>query len=326
MADAAATEREDTVRSRDIIDRASWILVPMLLASGLSDRALGATIGYWRFDDPGATNGGVIGTTVSEVNSSALDATGQSGAQYTDSVPGALIRDPVSGVTYANQFSLNGPGNVEYVTVPNSTLLNTTDFTVELFLRIIGQPNSYDSFVRRAQGSDPRWQIDFSHGDTADSFGKIRARFDNAGQTNVVPTGDYVFVDTDTGSGDPADYTEATDDVADEGDGINDDLSWHHIALTYDASERRTTIFTDYEQGSSRTLNEAFTQPDAILQIGNFYTGYGLMIDEFRYSDSVLSTSQFLRVVPEPSALVLLALGALAILGFGRRRGSVARR
>ncbi len=317
------------MKAWNIGDRIPWILAAVLLALGLSGVALGATVGYWRFDDPGATDGGSIGTALTEVNSAALNATGASGVIYTDSVPGKFIYDPVSGISHANEYALHGPGSVEYVNVPNSTLLDTANFTIEMFIRLIGQPGSYDSSVRRSQllepGKTQRMQIDFSGSSSASSFGKIRARFDNfpqapaVPQTNIVPTGDYIFVDTDSGSGDPADYTGATGDVRDEGDDINDDLSWHHVALTYDATAQTTTIFTDYQQGSSRTFNDPFTHPSGVLQIGNFYSGYGLMIDEFRYSDSVLTADQFLWVVPEPSTLVLLALGSLAILGFRRR-------
>lgn len=309
------------MRARSIVNRFPWILAAVCLALGLLGVAHGATVGYWRFDDPGAADGGLIGTALTEVNSATLNGTGASGVVYTDSVPGRFIYDPVSGLTHANEFALDGSGSNDCVNVPNNALLDTSDFTVEMFFRIIGQPHSYDSFAKRNQGGDPRWQIDFSHGGNAGDFGQIRARMDNAGQENVVPTGAYVFVDTDSGSGNPADYTDATGDVADEGDGINDDLSWHHVAITYDASDRRFTIFTDYEQGSFRTLDDLFVQPDAALQIGKLVnSNYGLMIDEFRYSDGVLSVGQFLQVVPEPSTLVLLALGSLALFGLRRRR------
>ena len=289
------------------------LLVPLALAAGLQAQA--ATIGYWRLDDAVVTNGQVIATTGTETNYPALNATGENNARYTNDVPGAFIYDPVAGRSVTNTFALDATAANARIRVPNSVLLDPAapdeSFTVEFFIKIIGEPPAYNLFVGRTEDgpivddattSDRRgWQVDFDHGAGATGFGKIRCRFDTPGTPppdwNRVARADAVHVDTDSGSGNPADYDDPSD-VSNDGDGSNDSPSqvWRHVALTYDDSTKIAAIWSDGRQGTTFTLNGAFVHPGAAIAIGKHYgSNYGLLIDEIRYSSGVLSPGRFLR-------------------------------
>lgn len=277
---------------------------------------------------------------MSEVNSLTANRAGGAGGDLTylnSSLPGPAIYDPVAGTQYANTMAARVVNR--RLRVANNTLLNPTSpdtsFTFEFFLRIIEEPTGYNSFSQRVKDGaavEPdeagnhdirRWQVDFSHGKNKNGFGKIRSRWDTpqpGGDWNNVSTGDYVYVDTDSGSGDPNDYTGATGDVADEGDGINDLVEWHHVALVWNAASKQFTIYEDYEAGTTKTLNGTFVHPDQYLDIA-LGSGFEYYIDEIRYSSGALSSNQFLRAVPEPSSyLTMGGLFGVALLVVRRRR------
>lgn len=275
------------------------LILPLIAVVVIAD-VHADTIGFWRFDEAEAADDAddaEISAAVSEFNSPALDATPNSAPLYSNDVPGTLTVDPVTGKTWPNRFSLNGTGSNSRVHVPNDPLLNTPDgdFTVEMFFKLLAEPPSWNWFIRREEAGDKRWQIDFNHNTGSGSFGRIRSRWDTPdGDENNVTTGDYVYFDTPTGSGELDDYVAA--DVSEDGDGVNDMPEWHHVALVYRHESKEFVIYTDYEEGSTRTLAGTYTHPDNIIQIGKG-TGsdYGLLVDDVRYSDVALEPSQFLQ-------------------------------
>lgn len=263
---------------------------------GASARA--TTIGWWRLDDAGATDGGAVGTADNAQGNSQLDGTGSSGAKYTTDVPDAVIVDPVTGQRVTNTFALDATANNARVTVADfvGNPLDTAAFTVEMFLKLPDPndlPTSFHSFARRNSGGKG-WQIDYnaptySSGGTNPNAHKIRARFDPVGGSNKVTQGKLV-----------------------------NDGEWHHIALVTDGTIGR--IYTDYQAGTSITLGSTLVN-DFDLAFGKFASsGYPLIIDELRVTDRVLQPSEFLRAIPEPCTLSLLALGGLAAVLRRRRR------
>ncbi len=317
-----------------------------------SSAASGAVIGYWRFDnDTGASDGANINAALSEVNGLTANRIGNANGTLkymNSSLPGPYIFDPLTNTVRANTFAARVRDR--RLRVANNPLLNPTSpdtsFTFEFFLRIIEEPGSWNSFSRREKdgpfepdGKQPddnikhdirRWQVDFNHSPSKNYFGRIRSRWDtpwdqgdpnSAGDWNNVSQGDYVYVDTDTGSGDPNDYTGNTGDVADEGDGINDLPQWHHVALVWDAPVKEFTIYTNYQKGSTRPLNGAFEHPNNFLDIV-LGSGFEYYIDEIRYTGGALSPNQFLRAVPEPASWLSMAglMGLAVVVQQYRRR------
>ena len=95
--------------------------------------------------------------------------------------------------------------------------------------------------------------------------------------------------------------TDTMDQHADTSGHSLNDGNWHHIAVTYDeASSPQLKLYVDYELAASLIPNtpdnKLYYDPGYPLQIGS-YTGDGLegWIDEVRFTDEVLSTSEFLR-------------------------------
>ena len=312
-----------------------------------SSAASGAVIGYWRFDnDAGAADGANINAALSEVNGLTANRIGNANGTLkymTSSLPGPYIFDPLTNTVRANTFAARVKDR--RLRVANNPLLNPTSpdtsFTFEFFLRIIEEPGGYNSFSQRVENGPfqddvkgpikkhdiRRWQVDFNRGKTKGAFGKIRSRWDTpqptgtGGDWNNVSKGDYVYVDTDSGSGDPNDYTGKTGNVADEGDGINDLPQWHHVALVWDAPVKQFTIYTNYQAGETRTLNGAFVHPDKFLDIV-LGSGFEYYIDEIRYTAGALSSNQFLRAVPEPASWMSMAglMGLAVVVQQYRRR------
>ena len=194
-----------------------------------------------------------------------------------------------------------------------------------MFIKLEGEPGGYHSFVRRREQNDLRWQIDFDHA-TMGAFGRIRSRWDTpAGAPDnmneqgvdenvnfvVGPTGganipgtQRLWVDTDAGDGDPISYDDAADWAAD-GDGTNDNLDWHHVALTFDENAGTISFYYDYELAQTRTLSDSqgdgYTHPAAGILFGKLANaGYGMWMDEIRFSSKVLQPSEFLQVMNEP--------------------------
>lgn len=303
----------------------------------LSFSAHADTVGHWRFAEDSAAAGGQISSAENFASPGALDASVANGTPlYSDDVPAAEIYDPVSDTTYPNLFSLDASGSFANFSTDNSTVLDSS-FTVEFFIKMIGEPASYESILDRVEALDLSWKIDFDHA-FSPSFGRIRTRFDTpAGgisdgvdENGVDENWNFVagplggasaaklYIDTgakdaagvDVGpqnTGNPNDYIyDATSvnpnevDVSLQGDGLNDTPKWHHVALSFDETTGEIRIYFDYALAQSRILSDSeangYTHPFAGLRFGKLSgSENGLLLDEIRYSDEILTTRQFLR-------------------------------
>ena len=270
------------------------------IADGGTTAANGSTIGYWQFDD--GTIGDPAGTLVSELNSPALDGTaGDYNASgsipvYDVSTPGLQIADGVGGTIFnsSNTSSLEfdrtdagtttNSNNGGSITVADpggvDSILKPTSFTVEAFVRL-GEQSDWANIVSKTKSGGTSWMMDVN------SNGTLRARFDNATTSN---------------------QNFATSAFLRDGE-------WHHVAMTFDGSTNAIGLYMDYSQVGSATLSGSLEYSDSPLMMGAGGGGraYDGLLDEVRLSDTVLTTDQFLVVVPEPSTLALALLGLLSL-------------
>jgi len=107
--------------------------------------------------------------------------------------------------------------------------------------------------------------------------------------------------------------------------GLIGDDDWHHLAFTFDRNANGTQqIFIDGSPDSTATLVGNWSWNNRPIEIGRshdaFWYRYDGLMDDFRLYDRKLSDAEVLSLVPEPSTLLLAALGLLGLVGWGRRR------
>lgn len=264
--------------------------------------APGATVAYWQFDE--GTPGNDATTVVTQVNSPALDGTGVNDGgglpDFSSEVPFGTVYSSGSVVNASNTgaLSINNtglPGNVGshstgVIQVDGSNaLVKQTTFTIELFVK-------FDLFAEfagiigkeRNDNSGCSWQID------TDGTGKLRVRFD----TQALGTG---------GNGVSGYNQSWTSNF------VITDGQWHHVALTYDETNRTFALFADYAQQATDQTAFNLVYDDDVFEIGHIAgRGFDGWVDEVRLSDTILAPSQFLAI-PEPASLTLLAPALLMI-------------
>ena len=268
------------------------------------------TLGYWRFDDGVASNGAVV-LVAKDSSSNGFNAipTSRGGGTYSNDVPGTIIFDPLANAARSNQFSMDVSASNRRLAVPNKSAFNTS-FTIEMFVKINGEPAGYHTFLRRNAGSNSRWQIDFDHGN-AGAFGRMRSRLDTPDGDNAnfvlgptggssVPAERRIWVDTDSGNGLVSSYNDPSDWSRD-GNGLNDRPEWHHVALSLDENTGVVKFYFDYELMQTRALvdndESGYVHPSSAIEFGKFGGNYGVLIDEIRYTGRPLDQDEFLRVV-----------------------------
>jgi len=314
----------------------------VLLSLIFSLPASADTVGHWRFDADGAEINSPITAAENISNAGTHDAELLAGNPvYSSDVPSKQIYDPITDEVFENGFSLNATDPNSKLRVASSEDFNTS-FTVELFIKIIDEPNGWHSFIRRQEGADLRWQIDMDNSANGLYNGRARSRWDTPAEgisdnkaekdvdenTNFVvsPQGGNnapkVFIDTgakdeagaDVGpqnTGNPIDYifdaasaNPNEQKVSLQGDSINDDDRWHHVAVTFDQDSGEISFFFDYALAQKKTLSDSaengYTHPDAPIDFGKLVNKeYGLLLDEIRFSDAILSPNNFLRITGE---------------------------
>ena len=302
--------------SGDILTPGSFLREPL--------DATGSTTAFWRMEEDDAADGGDIVSLENE-GSVLFAASPVSGLpKYSTDVPGTTIFDPVSGTSYPNEFSLDATlGNARVGAGYDAAF--DTSFTLETFIKLVGEPGGYHGLMRRYQTADLRWQVDFDHANSG-AFGRIRARWDtpagepdNMAQNGIdenfnfvvgpqgggnIPDNQRIWIDTDPGDGMVASYDDP-DNWALDGDGINDIPEWHHIAMTFDQETGTVGFYYDYELMQQRILSDSeadgYTHPSGGFQFGKFSgEEYGLLYDEVRYIEGVLTSFQFLQAVSAP--------------------------
>jgi hypothetical protein len=280
---------------------------------GVSPVASATVLGYWEYDD--AASGTIATTLVTEANAPTLNGTAVANGTgsrptHDSDTPGEVITAGLGGpvVNAANDTSLlfvnaSIPGNLNshdggrVDVADNNPLTRPINLTVEAFIRIDERVN-FPTIVgkSRADSGGTSWTLDLNNN------GTLRARVDS----QALGTG---------GTGVPG-FNQGFSTTLNLEDGL-----WHHVAMTYDDTTRALRLFVDYNDigGGFTTFNLVYdSQP---LRVGQGAGGRAFdgNIDEVRISDTVLTTSEFLRAIPEPSALAAILVAA-SLLRLGRRR------
>ncbi len=304
----------------------------MVPTQGSAAAAAPSVTGWWRFEnhlagasEVPATAGAAIENAPSLMNNAQLQAAAVTAgaAKYSADRPGPFILDPLSGSVIQNAHSMDATAANARFRIGSDALLNTEDFTLEFWMKLTGEPTQQESFVKRqtngpladsdSTGTDfSGWDIFMDHSSGA-NYGKISARWDAPGAKlpppltaspfdfNKVILGDFIFVDTPSGSGNPIDYTAGTPDFFTLGDQVNDMSrnQWQHVAIAYTGANKLARIYTNYAlSASTTTFKGTFVHPAAGIDFGKFSSGtWALLIDEVRYTGRALVPAQMLRVV-----------------------------
>ncbi|WFB36963.1 PEP-CTERM sorting domain-containing protein [Kiritimatiellota bacterium B12222] len=266
-----------------------WACLFPILAAFTAAQA--STVGWYRME--GTAGDAISSVATSEGTAPTLT---QSGAtfNYGSNVAGSQIYDPVSDTTYANTSSLEYTGNATTAYLQSADTVggpfDVADFTIEMFVKVDTVVNNYRYFVDH----DPTNAWGFRVLDNDDNY-KVGAVVDNG---------------TLSGSGDAVDVA----------DGL-----WHHMAIVVKSSDdgnNFSRFYFDYQLIRENTgltyLNDYNPEVSAPFRIyAEEFSGYA---DEVRFSNSILSTDDFLVAIPEPGTFTLFGLGFIAIyLGIRRR-------
>lgn len=250
-----------------------------LTVATMAGPASAALIGDWTFNENG-------GTTAIDSSASANNGTLTNGVTYV-AAPGA------PGTNYAAHF--DGVDDfIQYAHIAAYDLAG--DFTIEAWIKNADATYAHEPLI----------------------FGQQVSRF------GLSTAGDYVYQ-----------YVNNSPSGFNKGGSTGSANAWHHVVAVWDQttnpSSRRLEIFVDAATNGDYYLFDSTGTVVPGTDGGSFFTGksnssatYGYFtgdVDEIRFYNEALTFTQvaanFLAgptlLVPEPSALALLGLSALAL-------------
>jgi hypothetical protein len=248
-----------------------------LLAASLAAPAGAATIGYWRMEvdlDP-STNGLRVANQVAGGSDlTSTEAFIDLAANPNGTVPntGAINLGSVGSSLQGGANGING-------TIAHYSMLDAASFTVEFWART---GESEATLFQRSNGAN--------------------------GLTIANPNALQVTYYVSNGAGGGVLVTLNT--------GHNMDATWRHYAFSYDQA---TGVGSFFVNGVVVATNNGvdgralFWGTSTTTRVGllmDYASAFNGTMDELRLSNTALSATQLLGAVPEPSALLLLALAA----------------
>ena len=224
-------------------------------------------------------------------NATATAYTGGREPSFSSDVPGTRIREGEDGPVHVNAASLAfQTGVVKYAA--NTLLPLYSAQTIEFFVKLDAPPQQWASIARCNRSTtitDPTWALGF-----ADANGQINLRFD------IDINGEIV---RDQSKGAINGGTKMS---------IRD-RRWHHLALAFEPKEEGGTkamFWLDYCENpyvietSGDMIWEDGKAPIWLGQTGASPSFIG-KIDELRISKGVLDPSEFLRVEPSGTMVII---------------------
>ncbi len=288
-----------------------WLVVVLAGVLVMSGTAAihAATIGYWRFESsddflkdsgPNGFNLGTVGAPAPTYL--ALPVSG----------PGSKFSNPILQTEQSNAGVADfgsAPGGY-FSTAGTSDIFNVNAFTIEAFVNLSNRTDTDILIASQNGGTDRSWQFGVNRVAGTNDYGLSLYCAPNASHD---PSARFFL--THTISGFPRlvigndYYVAASFDLSAQTGGVKLYLQ----DLTAGADLHMATFNHDLS-----VLNHS----DADFCIGSRATGQYIwsgLIDEVRFSNTVLSEGQLLIQVPEP-ATIFLVVGALLCLAFRRRR------
>ncbi len=273
------------------------------LASYVSEVTSQNPLFYWRlndtvYDDPMAV----------EVDNSA----------YADSIAKVIsLSDVVMGDTSGNALTpAGGFGGFEagnsWFTLPGTNsndLIQTLTSPKDVMSSTLG---STSNWVKTTTGPTPTYMYGTLYRADAGGTGSLYTFIDNDGKFGIRIT---------NGAGE----TTVLADVRSAG--AYNDGQWHHVAATWNEAEGRATIYIDGGSvAGGETVIGVFTDGTDFLSTGRNQFGKG-HANSLRYVGSADELAlwtgeltaqqvadQYLSALPEPASLLMLGLGAMALL------------
>ncbi|MDZ7615805.1 MAG: LamG domain-containing protein [Patescibacteria group bacterium] len=271
------------------------VLTTLVVAPAVSAEA----ILFYRMED--STAGSAATSLKSDGTSLTNAIAADGGGVFNADVPGAFIFDPVTNVYRPNATSVytTSAGRFDVT----GAVTQVRNFTVEAFIKT-SETASFARILQKQRGGalDASWRIDPRN------------------TTNIA-------IRADSNDGTYGLYNQSVNGSQNINSG-----QWQHLALTYTDGVAGVTpgvlnVYWDYTLAATLTMNNlgVMQYDTGLFSIaGGPGSPNGLvgLIDEVRFSNTVLAPDQFLRAtaVPEPGSCALLLLAACGLAACRRRR------
>ncbi len=260
-------------------------------------------IGYWRFENGGnATTLGLDSSGNSRDLSNVVAAGSVTSLTTLGAIPSTI---PQTSASNTRLISISGTNQFAFYRA-DETAFYQTSFTIEAYFRATSN-STFGHIASQSGTGQDQWRLGFNSGSGVLAFGLSG---NGSGfvpfNLTVAEANSNAWVNKDI-------YVAAAVNVTGSGTTVN----WYYQNLTDNGTLQSAT-----------TSNATFTSlwdSTAAFNIGGTNTSATVnpwrgRIDEVRFSQGVLSSSQLLQVVPEPSTLALLASTLTALVAFRRRR------
>ncbi len=292
----------------------AWPAFAGLAAAAAIQAVSASTVAYFSFEE--GTNGlevnsvGSSGATGSLTVDGGGNGTNGMVAWSTAASPNYTTASKPTTM-YSNNVAMEFDGGDDiYQPNPAGSALATTtftNFTLEMFVNVTDN-SGWNTFVGRDDNGNP------GSGTGGQS---LLYMGESGGVLGSAPTNSF-RVEL---------ITASNTNIQVNSSFIPDLNTWYHLAAVGDSTADTLTLYVDGTSVGQVSGFDGLLVPSTPTSWtigrgqfngnpGDFFNGY---LDEIRWSDEALSTSQFLNAIPEPSSAMLAGLAALGLVARRRR-------